>query len=83
MAITVFDVNTKTERRQAVENLKHEFTAIFSCVKEAEICIVCDFPAIGSSYEKSDYLIFINIPDYQGIIIVIEKKETGSIYIAS
>ena len=83
MAITIFDVNTKKERRQLVENLKKGFQNLFSRVQEAEICIVCDFPAIGSSYGKTDFLIFINIPYYQGNFYSYKNKEGKWIYLNS
>ena len=83
MAITIFDVNTKKERRQAVENLKRGFLDLFNRVQEAEICIVCDFPAIGSSYGKTDYLIFINIPYYRGNYYRYRNKDGNWIYLNS
>ncbi len=83
MAITIFDVNTKKERRQAVENLKKGFLNLFNRVQEAEICIVCDFPAIGSSYGKTDFLIFINIPYYNGNYYSYKNKDGNWIYLNS
>lgn len=83
MAITIFDVNTKKERRQVVDNLKKGFTNLFHRVQEAEICIVCDFPAVGSSYGKTDYLIFINIPYYKGNFYSYKNKEGNWIYLNS
>lgn len=83
MAITIFDVNTKKERRQGVENLKRGFLDLFNRVQEAEICIVCDFPAIGSSYGKTDYLIFINIPYYKGNYYRYRNKDGNWIYLRS
>lgn len=83
MAITIFDVNTKKERRQGVENLKKGFLDLFNRVQEAEICIVCDFPAIGSSYGKTDYLIFINIPYYKGNFYSYKNKDGNWIYLNS
>lgn len=83
MAINVFDVNTKIERRQEVETLKQGFSTLLNRVQEAEICIVCDFPAIGSSYGKTDYLIFINIPYYKGNYYSYKNKEGNWIYLNS
>ena len=83
MAITIFDVNTNKDRRQEVETLKQGFSTLFNRVQEAEICIVCDFPAIGSSYGKTDYLIFINIPYYKGNFYSYKNKEGNWIYLNS
>ena len=83
MAITIFDVNTKSERRQVVEDLKKVFLDLFRRVQEAEICIVCDFPAIGSGYGKTDYLIFINIPYYRGNFYSYKNKDGNWIYLNS
>ena len=83
MAVTVFDINTKVEKKQNVINLKQGFIKLFNRVQEAEICIVSDFPAIGSSYGKTDYLIFINIPYKQGNYYLYRNKERNCIYLNS
>ena len=85
MAITIFDVNVKKERRELVDDLIQLIKQDFEHhrVQDAVIAIVCDFPAIGSSYGKTDFMIFINIPYYQGNYYAYKNSEGKLIYLNS
>lgn len=64
--VNIFDINTKSENREAIGSLKKAFIKLFAKVEDANVYIINDFPSLTEDFGVINYLIFINIPYRKG-----------------
>lgn len=64
--VNIFDINTNSEEKEAVERLKEAFAKLFCKVQDAEVYIINNFPSLTDDFGVINYLIFINIPYRKG-----------------